>query len=300
VEIQENSRAIVSIGRDRRLSSSECVGVVLAILLLAIPVVFAANKPSRFDELVIQLDDDEVTAGRKAALLKSLSQKEMERFISDSAQWIPAATGFELGRWIRSIDLLSRNKDFGPSAAKSVIEILAKQKRGFGLDGKVRSLTVRMQSKAQQLNTDFVDQEWNYLSDKKVPSSDRLAVIGALTDSMQETGIRPSVIELENLLANDVYEIRMHAVDWFRVTEFSLKDQIRFLKVAIKAQPYQVRERVFRYLSNLEDKDFVPIFQQVAGSKNGVSCVLDKSEVTRKLCEKSESRFNMLGKKEGP
>lgn len=300
MESRANSTYFKSFGRARSLSSSEAVGVVLIVLLLAIPAVFAAQKPSRFDELVIQLDDDEVTAGRKASLLRSLDEKEIDKFIAESAAWIPAASGFELGRWIRSIDNLSRNKSFRAKDAKAVLEILSKQKRGFGLDGRFRSLSIRLQSKANELDSNAMSKEWSYLADKKVPSADRLAVVGALTDSMQEVGVKPAISDLEKLLANDVYEIRMHAVDWFRITDFSEKDRFRFLKVAIKTNPYQVRERVYRFLASLEDKEFLAFYREVAGAKNGISCILDKSEVTRKMCEDIEARATQLGKKGEP
>lgn len=261
---------------------------------------FAAQKPSIFDEVVIHLDDDEVTAGRKASLLRSLDEKEIEKFIAESAAWIPAASGFELGRWIRSIDNLSRNTSFRAKDAKALIEILKKQKRGFGLDGRFRSLSIRLHSKANILDSDAISREWSYLSDKKVPSADRLAVVGALTDSMQEVGVRPTISDLEKLLVNDVYEIRMHAVDWFRITDFSEKDRYRFLKIAIKANPYQVRERAYRFLASLEDKEFLGFYGEVAGAKNGISCILDKSEVSRKMCEEVEARATQMRKKGEP
>lgn len=288
-------------------SGSVVVGVVLTMLLIAIPVAFAADpkptataKPTQFDELVIQLDDDEVTAGRKASLIRSLSEKELDKFIAESGAWLPAASGFELGRWIRSIEMLSRNKAFRAGDAKTVLGILSQQQRGFGMDGKMRALSLRLKAKAGELNSDAVKNEIKFLQDSKVPSADRLAAIGALTDGMQESGGKPSIQDLEKLLANDVYEIRMHSVDWFRINEYPEKDRYRFLKTAIKVNPYQVRERVYRQLAAMEDRDFAATYREVAGAKNGISCVLDKSEVTRKLCESIEARALQLGKKESP
>lgn len=283
------------------------MGMMLVVLLFAISA-FAnsdsAKKPqtqgAQFSELMIQLEDDEVTAGRKASLIRSLSEKELETFILESAKWIPAESGFALGRWIRSIDILSRNKKFRPSDAKAVLALLSKQQRGFGLEGKMRSLSLRLKAKAGDFSSELVKNELLFLADAKVPSADRLSTLGALTDGMQEAGVKPQVSDLEKLLQNDVYEIRMHAVDWFRILEYPEKEGYRFLKAAIKVNPYQVRERVYRYLASLSDKDFLATYKESAGAKNGISCVLDKSEVTRKLCETLEARAAQLGKKEAP
>lgn len=247
-------------------------------------------KTTQFDELVIQLDDDEVTASRKASLLRALSEKEIEKFIKESSEWIPAKSGYEVGRWLRSIEVISRGKAFHAAEAKSALAILAKQRKGYGLDGRLRALGLRLKAKAGELNSEVISKELQYLLDVKVPSADRLATIGALTDAMQEAGVQPSIQDLEKLLASEVYELRMHAVDWFRILEFSEKDRRQFLKVAIKANPYQVRERVYRYLANLDDKAFRGLYDEVVGPKNGVSCVMDRNEATRKLCNEAVAR----------
>lgn len=248
------------------------------------------SKSTQFDDLVIQLEDDEATSARKASLLRALSEKEIGRFIKETAAWIPAASGFELGRWVRSIEIVSRNKQFRSDDAKVVLAILAKQQKGFGLDGKMRALRLRLTARAGGLSSDVIKKEFQSLQDTKLPSAERLVAIGALTDAMQEAGVQPSAQELEKLLASEVYEIRMHAVDWFRILEFGEKDRRQFLKVAIKSNPYQVRERVYRYLESLDDKAFYAIYSDVAGAKNGISCVMDRSEVTRKLCDEAAAR----------
>lgn len=248
------------------------------------------SKSTQFDDLVIQLEDDEATSARKASLLRALSEKEIGRFIKETAAWIPAASGFELGRWVRSIEIVSRSKQFRSDDAKAVLAILAKQQKGFGLDGKMRALRLRLTARAGGLSSDVIKKEFLSLQDTKLPSAERLVAIGALTDAMQEAGVQPSAQELEKLLASEVYEIRMHAVDWFRILEFGEKDRRQFLKVAIKSNPYQVRERVYRYLESLDDKAFHAIYSDVAGAKNGISCVMDRSEVTRKLCDEAAAR----------
>lgn len=279
------------------------------LLALALPAVFSATffavsvgpaqaaETVRFSDLQIALDDDEVTAGRKASLIRSLDEKELQAFVVEMAKAFPAKASFEAGQALRTIEILRRHKSFSKSDAKLLLVALGKQKTETSFDGRLRAMRIRLAALSGELSRANLDLELSFLTETKRPSADRLAVIGALTDAMTELGQKPSAELLEKLLSNDVYEIRIHAVDWFRLSlPLSLADRIKFLKTAIRIGPYQARERAYQALLDLEDKDFLATYKAIAGAANGVSCVLDSNEKTRKLCQEADAKALKLEK----
>jgi hypothetical protein len=274
------------------------VVMMLAFSLLSGKPFFAfATSTVRFGDLQIALDDDEVTASRKASLIRSLGEKEVKAFVVEMAKVFPAETSFEVGQALRTIEVLRRNKSFTKSDAKVLLVSIGKQKTETSFDGRLRALGIRLRAVSGDLNKASLDQELAFLAEAKRPSADRLAVIGALTDAMTEIGQKPSAEHLEKFLANDVYEIRIHAVDWFRLSlPLPVSDRIKFLKTAIRISPHQARERAFQALLSFDDKDFLATYKAIAGTANGVSCVLDANEKTRKLCQDADVKASSLEK----
>ena len=278
--------------------------LLLALSALVCAALFAAHVESahaaesvRFADLQIALDDDEVTAGRKASLIRSLDEKELQAFVVEMAKAFPAKTSFEAGQALRTIEVLRRHKNFSKSDAKTLLLSLGKQKTETSFDGRLRAMRIRLMAISGELSRANLDLELAFLTEAKRPSADRLAVIGALTDAMTELGQKPSAELLEKLLSNDVYEIRIHAVDWFRLSlPLSVPDRIKFLKTAIRMSPYQARERAFQALLAFEDKEFLATYKAIAGAANGVSCVLDTNEKTRKLCQDADAKALKLEK----
>lgn len=250
----------------------------------------SASSKNSFKSLSIRLDDDLVTANRKASLLKALSDVEIKAFIVEASQEIPAPQSYALGTWIKTFDVLLDNKAFQPSQAREVLAILDKQKKDSDLLGLLNSLTLRLKAKAGDLNSDLIKAELQFVEDKKIPRADRIRVLGVLTDTMVTAGLSPKVNDLKGLLESDIYEIRMHAVDWFRLTRAPLGERYQFINQALKSNPYQVRERAYRYLKSLDEKEFKLAYEKAAGAKNGVPCKTDRSEVTKKLCEEAAIR----------
>lgn len=261
-----------------------------------------ADGTVRFSDLQIFLDDDEVTAGRKASLIRSLNEKELQAFVVEMAKVFPAKTSFEAGQALRTIEVLRRHKSFAKSDAKVLVTSLATQKTETSFDGRIRAMRIRLMAVSGDLSKSILDQELSFLTEANRPSADRLAVIGALTDAMTELGQKPSTETLEKLLSNDVYEIRIHAVDWFRLSlPLPSAERIKFLKTAIRVSPFQARERAYRALLSSEDKEFLAIYKAVAGpgngtSNNGINCAVDSNEKTKKLCLDAESKALMLEK----
>jgi hypothetical protein len=261
-----------------------------------------ANDTAKFSDLQIALDDDEVTAGRKASLIRSLNEKELQAFVVEMAKVFPAKTSFEAGQALRTIEVLRRHKSFAKPDAKVLVTSLAKQKAETSFDGRIRATRIRLMAVSGDLNKSILDQELSFLAEANRPSADRLALIGALTDAMTELGQKPSVETLEKFLANDVYEIRIHAIDWFRLSlPLPLADRIRFLKTAIRVSPFQARERAYRALLSSDDKEFLAIYRAVSGPINGsevtvINCALDSNEKTRKLCQDAEAKALMMEK----
>ncbi len=257
----------------------------------------AKAEMTRFSELQIALDDNEVTAGRKAALIRSLNEKELQTLVVEVSKLFPAQSSFDVGQALRTIEVLRRHKQFSKSDAKLLLAALSKQKAETSFDGRIRGLKLRLLAvSGEPTKTDF-DREILFLSESKRPSADRLAVIGALTDAMTDLGQKPTVETLEKLLSSDVYEIRIHAIDWFRLSQPSaIAEKTRFLKTAIRVSPFQARERAYRALLSFDDKEFLAIYKAIAGITNGVVCSADTNEKTRKLCQDADTRATKLEK----
>jgi hypothetical protein len=293
------SRIYLALGRTlRSVCFAFTFAVAIAFLIeLAWPEGSFANGTVRFSDLQIVLDDDEVTAGRKASLIRSLNEKEIQAFVVEMAKIFPAKTSFEVGQAIRTIEVLRRHKGFSKSDATVLLTSLAKQKTETSFDGRLRAMRIRLMAVSGELNKTVLEQELSFLTEAHRPSADRLAVIGALTDAMTEIGQKPSVEVLEKLLANDVYEIRIHAVDWFRLSlPLPVSERIKFLKTALRVSPFQARARAYLALLSTDEKDFMATYKAVAGPANGISCVLDSNEKTRKLCQDAEAKALKLEK----
>lgn len=282
-----------------------CLGFGRAILTVGVAIALAKTytalaEPSssvKFSDLQVALDDDEATAGRKSSLIRSLNEKELNTFVVEVGKLFPAKTSFEVGQALRTIEVLRRHKSFTKSDARILLVALGKQNTETSFDGRLRAMRIRLLAVSGELNKTILDQEFVFLTETKRPSADRLAVIGALTDAMTELGQKPSVEILEKLLANDVYEIRIHAVDWFRLSlPLPTAERIRFLKTAIRVSPFQARERAYRALLASEDRDFVTVYKSIAGPANGINCALDAIDKTRKLCQEAEDKALKLEK----
>lgn len=274
---------------------------IVLVLVLALvagkSVSVFASSTLRFADLKIALDDDEVTASRKASLIRFLNEKELQAFVVEMAKVFPATASFEVGQALRTIEVLRRHKSFSKSDAKVLVLAVGKQKTETSYDGRLRALRIRLQALSGDLNQARLDQERSFLAESKRPSADRLAVIGALTDAMVVLNQKPAVEFLEKLLASDVYEIRMHAVDWFRLSlPMPMADRIKFLKTAIRVSPYQARERAFRAFLSFDDKSFLATYKAIAGAANGINCTLDANEKTRKLCQEADAKAMKLNK----
>lgn len=89
-----------------------------------------------------------------------------------------------------------------------------------------------------------VDTELKIAHDSKRPSAERLASAAAVMNACAEFHYQPTLKQLESLLKSDVPELRILAVDWFRLAQpADAKLRASFLKQARETKPRQVRER---------------------------------------------------------
>ena len=123
--------------------------------------------------------------------------------------------------------------------------------RSKGLDSIVeKRLVLFLAAKVGKLDTARIESELNFIADEKSDSVERVGMAGALVDAMSDTPngeTKPTIAQLEKLLKNDISDIRILAVDWFRMAPPpDPSDRIRFLIAALKTNPRQVTESAAR------------------------------------------------------
>jgi hypothetical protein len=243
------------------------------ILILLVSVSFAATT---FDSTFKALTGGEVERDSARVRLLAMSKADLARFMVEAKARTLSKDRFQV---VRAFDVLRRRKDFDAALAEQMKQVL---KTDPTVDILEERLGLLLEAKSGKLTPAKIQAELQFAALASEPSARRLARLTALTDAMHSVGLSPTVAQLEVLLQNDVYEIRMHAVDWFRIsTPVDLKERGRFLKRALSSKPVQVRERAFRTIASwpasevqaLKDVDALP-----------AKCATDTSAIIREAC----------------
>ncbi|MDX9730806.1 MAG: hypothetical protein RBT63_03455 [Bdellovibrionales bacterium] len=184
---------------------------------------------------------------RRTKLMK-LSKSGVQKLIQEAPQVLSLGKGEYSGQVIEVFALLSARPDFDPSLALEMLKTVETIRTATKHETR---LALWLTAKAGRLTDERITREFAGVLDVKTASAQRLATLVALTDAMAAAGKTPTLLQLENLVRSDVFEIRMHAVDWFRASPPKAgKDREQFLKVALESKPLQVRERAYRTIAS--------------------------------------------------
>lgn len=212
--------------------------------------------------------------------LISMQTEEVTRFMAEAKARSLTKNRFDV---VRAFDVLRRRSDFDAARAAEMKRVLASApSTRESKDLLEERLALILDAKTGALTAAKIDDELRFAAIKTEPSSRRLARVTALTDAMQTIDAAPTTLQLEALLQNDVFEIRMHAVDWFRIAPpRDIAERSRFLKQALKSSVVQVRERAYRTIASwpatdvraLKKSDVLPM-----------KCGADPSLIIRGAC----------------
>jgi hypothetical protein len=201
--------------------------------------------------------DDAGQEGIETARLKimKLSKTEVGEFVEASRTWL-AASDQTRRRAVMTFEILRKHQAFDKDLASAMLkELNSSSNRPHEPTDMFDSmpiiekrLFIFLAAKMGQLTADRIARELKFVSDAKQNSAERLGIANALVDAMDEKrGEKPTAIQLETLLKNDVPEIRVLAVDWFQISPpADPSDRNRFFALAFKTNPRQVLESAIR------------------------------------------------------
>ena len=205
----------------------------------------------KYQAFLLTDDMPEDLASDARVKLQTFTKTEIAEFIEASKSWVTLTTGVR-HRVLMTFDVLRRSKSFDQQAAVSMLKVIAlrpaKKVEMSAMDSTVEQrLVIFLAAKSGQLNAARLKVEFAAIADRSKSSIERLARAGALTDAMTGEGLKPTTAQLEQLLKNDVSDIRMLSVDWFRLAPpVDAKDRAKFLVAALATNPIQVIERAKR------------------------------------------------------
>ena len=245
-----------------------------------------ADKASdKISAIVTMLASTETQIEEARGRLLGLSISDMQSFVSQAALRLDSKAE-KRAATVFAYEILSRRPDFTKQMAADVLAQLKVAKDGPSARSEGR-LALFLTARAGTLTDSKIVDGLKFVNQGSFSSVDRLAKLGALVDAMSEAGRRPTAAQLEKLLQNDVFEIRMLAVDWFRMQPpENMADRKRFLQQAVKASPVQVRERAYRTVASWSSDDVRAIGPDII-SKN---CEKDGSPTIRTACGEIRSK----------
>lgn len=281
-------------GMGTRLKTSFITTVVATVFALSFQSVSVSSAQTAGSILDL-LASGEVQIEEGRSRLMKLSVAEMQAFVMEAPSRLDLK--FEKRPSVLfAFEILSRRQEFSKKMATDVLKSLKASRAGIGVaavaseGSPVRSesrLALFLAARAGVLTQAMIEEELKFVDQAAKPSADRLAKLGALIDAMSEAGLNPSSAQLEKLLQNDVFEIRMLAVDWFRLhTPKNTADRKRFLQKAVKATPVQVRERAYRTIAGWSADDVKALGADVVLK----TCEKDASSVIRSACSEIRSK----------
>lgn len=254
-------------------------------------VAFAAEDkvPEKSVQVLEKFSSGEVGADEARQILFQMSNEDMTAFSSAALEWFRSGEAQKVRAATWSLEILARRKEFSVVNAGLILDGLASSKTE--IDSR---LEVRLLAKADRLSVSRIQELIQESSKGPGPSAPRLATLGVLTDILSEKGVSPNLLQLETLLKSDVFEIRMHAVDWFRLSPLSsVQERAKFLEQAFAVKPVQARERAYRTLASWPG-DEVRAILKASPKLVSRSCEKDKSPSIRAACleilEKSKSK----------
>lgn len=231
----------------------------------------------------------EVGAEDARQILFQMSNDDMTAFSTAALEWLRSGESSKVRAATWSLEVLGRRKEFSVANASVILDGLSSSKTEID-----PRLEVRLLAKADRLSVSRIQELIQESSKGPGPSAPRLATLGVLTDILSEKGVAPNLLQLETLLKSDVFEIRMHAVDWFRLSPLpSVQERAKFLEQAFSVKPVQARERAYRTLASWQGEEVRAILK--ASPKLVTrTCEKDKSPSIRAACleiiEKSKSK----------
>lgn len=213
-----------------------------------------AEAASNYDAYFLPAVIEESSADATRAKLLALSKDEAKALVKSAGPWL-SEPGEKRERVVQTFSVLRENPNFDSSLAAQMLTALELDSGGASRGSVLGQPTARtaigekrlillLYAKAGRFDAERVKSEFKFINDKSKSSTERTGRLGALTDAMAESGVRPTPAQLESLLTSDAFAIRLHAVDWFRLVPFSSEaDRIRFLKKALALSPLQARTR---------------------------------------------------------
>lgn len=252
----------------------------------------ATDKPTLVYE---KFSAGEVGTEDARQMLLQMSTEEMTAFSNAALTWFRSGEAVKVRAANWSLEVLARRKDFSSANAAVILDgALGAPK--FIIDSR---LEVRLLAKAQRLSPERIQAIIQESAKGTGPSAPRLAKLGVLTDVLSELGTAPTLAQLETLLKSDVFEIRMHAVDWFRLSPpASVSERAKFLEQALVSKPVQARERAYRAVASWSAGEVQAVLKSNPKLVTR-ACEKDKSSTIRSACgeifKKSESKFESKG-----
>lgn len=226
----------------------------------------AAGKIEKYQPLLLKTNSGEVGSENAQLKILALNRNEISELIDISKVWL-AASDVLRRRVILTFEVLTKNRAFDKLQAAAVLKRLEtsvpiETASNGSLESVIeKRLILSMAAKSGLLSTSRIEKEFAFIADAKRDSVERLGRAGALADAMIEDGRKPSIQQLKSLLQNDIFEVRMLAVDWHRLSPANDPlERAKFLEAALRTNPKQVTERAAR------------------------ACELDPSRVVREKC----------------
>ena len=247
-----------------------------------------AQGSSQAAQVLEKFSRGEVGAEDARQILLKMSNDEMTSFSKVALSWWRSKEVAKVRAATWSLEVLARRKEFSSAMAALILDDALRVDSKIEIDPR---LEVRLLGKAGRLNATRVQSLISEIAggksveDRKVePSATRLSKLGVLIDVLTDQGVSPSLSQLESLLQSDVFEIRMHAVDWFRLSPpVSAAERSKFIENALATKPVQVRERASRALASLPEADLRAVLK-VNPKLMDRACQKEKSPTIRSSC----------------
>ncbi len=255
--------------------------LVLAILFTAIFLSTSAKANVgvlKFESVFSAFEGGGAARDSARSRLLTMPSEELGRFLAEATLRLEKGSRDQV---VRAFDIVRRRKDFDAARAKQLRIILSST--SAKRDVLETRLILLLDAKTGELSESRIADELKQVEKTDVPSTMRLSRLTGLTDAMESTSKAPTISQLEMLLKNDVFEIRMHAVDWFRLRPpTGVQDRARFLRAALGSNVLQVRERAYQTIASWPGDKIIEIKKQ--GGVLPAKCAADPSRAIQKAC----------------
>jgi hypothetical protein len=259
--------------------------LVFVLVAFAVSMSFGVSTSfaaASFEPIFRALTGGEVERDAARSKLLAMSREQVARFLEEAKGRTATKNRFQV---VRAFDVLRRRPDFDAATAEMMIQILKTAPKNDVLEER---LALILEAKAGALTPAKIQSELQFTTLVTEPSTRRLGRLTALTDAMDANGMKPTAAQLESLLQNDVFEVRIHAVHWFRLAPpADLKERIHFLKLALGSKPVQVRESAYQTIASWSAVD-VQALQK--GDVLSVKCAADPSTIIRGACAEIQEK----------